>query len=201
MLTHSSAIVGATAAAATTTTQVGRAETGHQPTGQPARCLTRGAAFAACRRGRGGHQPGQLGAGAGQPHAGQLQAAQMDGHGLGREAGEAGVGQGEGRQAEDGGEGVGLDVVKAGAVGEVYPPEHETLYKLHCILMGTRIRVPMRGEGGGGGGVSANEYSCAHHVTWNPNKLWRSNSILNLCQRLFMYSTSNPCFTAVSVQR
>jgi hypothetical protein len=30
------------------------------------------------------------------------------------------------------------------------------------------------GGGGGGGvaaGVSANEYSCEHHVTWNPNKL------------------------------
>jgi hypothetical protein len=25
-------------------------------------------------------------------------------------------------------------------------------------------------------GVSANDYSCAHHVTWSPNKLWRSNS-------------------------
>jgi hypothetical protein len=31
-----------------------------------------------------------------------------------------------------------------------------------------------------GFGVSANEYSCAHHVTWSPNKLWRSNSIFNL---------------------
>jgi hypothetical protein len=35
-------------------------------------------------------------------------------------------------------------------------------------------------EGGGGGGVacvvSANEYSCAHHVTWSPNKLWRPTS-------------------------
>jgi hypothetical protein len=30
-------------------------------------------------------------------------------------------------------------------------------------------------------GVSANEYSCAHHVTWSPNKLRRSNSIFNLC--------------------
>jgi hypothetical protein len=28
--------------------------------------------------------------------------------------------------------------------------------------------------GGGGCGVSANEYSCAHHVTWSPNKLRRS---------------------------
>jgi hypothetical protein len=32
------------------------------------------------------------------------------------------------------------------------------------------IRVQMRGEGGSCG-VSANEYSCAHHVTWSPNKL------------------------------
>ena len=71
MVAHRSAIVGA--ATATTTTKVGRAETGHRPTGQPARCLTRGAAG---RRddavGAGGQQPGQLGAGAGQPHAGQL---------------------------------------------------------------------------------------------------------------------------------
>ncbi len=28
--------------------------------------------------------------------------------------------------------------------------------------------------------VSANEYSCAHHVTWSPNKPWRSTSIFNL---------------------
>jgi hypothetical protein len=36
------------------------------------------------------------------------------------------------------------------------------------------------GVGGGGGcGVSANEYGCAHHVTWSPNKLWRSTSIFN----------------------
>ncbi len=39
--------------------------------------------------------------------------------------------------------------------------------------------VQMRGEGGTCG-VSANDYSCAHHVTWSPNKLWRSNSIFNL---------------------
>jgi hypothetical protein len=40
------------------------------------------------------------------------------------------------------------------------------------------------GMGGGGGcGVSAaNEYSWAHHVTWSPNKLWRSTSIFNLCE-------------------
>jgi hypothetical protein len=29
--------------------------------------------------------------------------------------------------------------------------------------------------------VSADENSCAHHVTWSPNKLWISNSIFNLC--------------------
>ncbi len=28
-------------------------------------------------------------------------------------------------------------------------------------------------------GVSANEYCWAHHVTWSPNKLWRSNSVFN----------------------
>ncbi len=33
------------------------------------------------------------------------------------------------------------------------------------------------GGGRGGCGVSSNENSCAHHVTWSPNKLWRSNSI------------------------
>ncbi len=39
----------------------------------------------------------------------------------------------------------------------------------------------MRGKGGGGCEVSANENSCAHHVTWSPNKLWRSNSIFLIC--------------------
>ncbi len=34
--------------------------------------------------------------------------------------------------------------------------------------------------GRGGCGVSANENSCAHHVTLSPNKLWRSNSIFKL---------------------
>jgi hypothetical protein len=34
----------------------------------------------------------------------------------------------------------------------------------------------MRGDGGGFG-VSDNEYSCAHPVTWSPNKLWRSTSM------------------------
>jgi hypothetical protein len=37
------------------------------------------------------------------------------------------------------------------------------------------IRVLMRGEEGSCG-VSANEYSCAHHGIWSPNKLWRSTS-------------------------
>jgi hypothetical protein len=35
----------------------------------------------------------------------------------------------------------------------------------------------------GGCGVSANENSCAHHMTWSPNKLWRSNSIFNLWEK------------------
>jgi hypothetical protein len=33
---------------------------------------------------------------------------------------------------------------------------------------------------GGSCGVSNNEYSCAHHVTWSPNKLWRSTPMFNL---------------------
>ncbi len=41
------------------------------------------------------------------------------------------------------------------------------------------IQVQRRGEGGSCG-VSANEYSCAHHVTWRPNKLRRSSYIFNL---------------------
>jgi hypothetical protein len=32
-----------------------------------------------------------------------------------------------------------------------------------------------------GCGISANEYSCAQHCTYSPNKLWRSDSIFNLC--------------------
>ncbi len=40
------------------------------------------------------------------------------------------------------------------------------------------VLVQMRGWGGGGDyGVSANECSCAHHVTSSPNKLWRSTSL------------------------
>jgi hypothetical protein len=40
----------------------------------------------------------------------------------------------------------------------------------------------MQGEGGRRSwGVPASEYSCAHHVTWSPNTLWRSTSIFNLC--------------------
>jgi hypothetical protein len=41
------------------------------------------------------------------------------------------------------------------------------------------IRVQMRREGGSCG-VSANDYSCAQHVTWSPNKLWSSTAIFNL---------------------
>jgi hypothetical protein len=50
------------------------------------------------------------------------------------------------------------------------------------------IRVQMRGEGGSCG-VSANEHSCAHHVTWSPNKLWRSTSIFNLWRTVYIIWT------------
>jgi hypothetical protein len=38
---------------------------------------------------------------------------------------------------------------------------------------------PNAGAWGWGSGVSANENSCAHHVTWIQNKLWRFNSVFN----------------------
>jgi hypothetical protein len=44
--------------------------------------------------------------------------------------------------------------------------------------------------GGGDCGVSANENSCAHHVTWSLNKRWRSNSIFNLWTRLIVEEDS-----------
>jgi hypothetical protein len=46
----------------------------------------------------------------------------------------------------------------------------------------------MRGDAGNCG-VSADEYSCAHHVTWSPNKLWRSASIFNLWVQLWHSTT------------
>ncbi len=51
------------------------------------------------------------------------------------------------------------------------------------------LRVQMRGEWGSCG-VSANEYSCAHHVIWSPNKLWRSTSI-NLWDRPLEFKGRN----------
>ncbi len=48
----------------------------------------------------------------------------------------------------------------------------------------TNIAPPYESKCGGRRGVAgAYEFSCAHHVTWSPNKLWRSTSIFNL---LFM---------------
>ncbi len=41
-----------------------------------------------------------------------------------------------------------------------------------------------RGPRGDRCGLSANEKSCAHHVTWSPKKLWRRNSIFNLCRKV-----------------
>ncbi len=43
------------------------------------------------------------------------------------------------------------------------------------------VYEPKCGGGKGGCGVSADENSCAHHVTWCPNKLWISKSIFNPC--------------------
>ncbi len=52
-------------------------------------------------------------------------------------------------------------------------------YKVRSSILGVQYR-PSYYEpkcGGGGCGASANENSCAHHVTRSPSKLWRSNSI------------------------
>ncbi len=43
-----------------------------------------------------------------------------------------------------------------------------------------RIWAQMRGEREVAGSQPMNENSCGHHVTWSPNKLWRSNSIFSL---------------------
>ncbi len=39
-------------------------------------------------------------------------------------------------------------------------------------------------------GVSANENSCAHHVTWSPSKLCRSNFIFNIWLKLSLIISS-----------
>jgi hypothetical protein len=68
------------------------------------------------------------------------------------------------------------------------PPSRDTPHqgvtrrcRLSLLTNSTLIYQSKRGGMGRGCGVSANEYSYAHHVTWSPNKLWRSNSIFNLC--------------------
>ncbi len=45
-----------------------------------------------------------------------------------------------------------------------------------CWPIAPSYMSPNAGGWGRGCGVSANEYSCAHHVTWSPIKLWRSTS-------------------------
>jgi hypothetical protein len=52
------------------------------------------------------------------------------------------------------------------------------------LLTNSALVYEFKSEGMGSGcGVSANEYSCAHHVTWSPNKLWRSTFIFNLWEK------------------
>jgi hypothetical protein len=55
----------------------------------------------------------------------------------------------------------------------------------------------MRGKGGSCG-FSANEYNCAHHVTWSPNKL--STSIFNLWKHRIKVIEKLDDFTSVAVQ-
>ncbi len=51
--------------------------------------------------------------------------------------------------------------------------------------------APLVYERGGGCGVSASENSCAHHVTWSPNKLWGSNYIFNLWRQRLCWMELN----------
>jgi hypothetical protein len=55
----------------------------------------------------------------------------------------------------------------------------------------------MQGKGGSCG-VSANEYSYAHHVTWSPNK--PSTSIFNLWKHRIKVIKKLDDFTSVAVQ-
>jgi hypothetical protein len=65
---------------------------------------------------------------------------------------------------------------------ESLPPTRRLQRDVVCLCrpMASTYTSPNAGGCGGGCGVSANEYSCAPHVTWSPNKLWRSTSIFNL---------------------
>jgi hypothetical protein len=56
-------------------------------------------------------------------------------------------------------------------------------------------------EGRGRCRVSADEYSCAHHVTWSPNKLWSSNSIFNLWDNVLKSKYLNPGLWQVNLER
>ncbi len=48
-----------------------------------------------------------------------------------------------------------------------------------CRLSCWTIALSYTSPNAGGWGASANEHSCAHHVTWDPNKLYKSTSIFN----------------------
>jgi hypothetical protein len=52
--------------------------------------------------------------------------------------------------------------------------------RLSWLTNSALVHTSPNAGGWGGCGVSANENSCAHHVTWSPSKLWTSNSIFNL---------------------
>jgi hypothetical protein len=66
--------------------------------------------------------------------------------------------------------------------------------RLSWLSYSPRISSPNAGGGWGDCGVSANEYSCAHHVTWSPNKLWRSNSIFNLSKCMPLLRCATGCW-------
>jgi hypothetical protein len=61
-------------------------------------------------------------------------------------------------------------------------PDNQQLRVIkRCRLTNSALVYESKCGGGGSCGVSANELSYVHHVTRRPNKLWKSNSIFNLC--------------------
>ncbi len=63
------------------------------------------------------------------------------------------------------------------------------------LLTNSALVYEFQCGGDGGCGVSANEYSCVHHVTWSPNKLWRSTSIFTYWIKLLLFSLLTSYFS------
>ncbi len=70
-------------------------------------------------------------------------------------------------------------VTKMADHGEIVSNEETCTYLWIFQLHQGPIAPSYTNPNAGGGGLRG--LSCVHHVTWSPNKLWRSTSIFNLC--------------------